>query len=325
VTRSPAFSIIVPSYQRRDMVCEAVRALGRLSYYGPIEIIVVVNGSTDGTANALARVNCARPMRLIELLPNRGPAAARNRGAKEASGDILLFLDDDMICEPDLVQQHARFHAAGADVVTGEIPIHRESEPGLITDALTKAAAWRRKPRGSAFDLYSGHFSIRSRLFREIGGFDEEFGARGGFGGEDLELGVRLSRFDLRHNSEAIAWQKSLISPSEHMKRARRLAASDLRVLAKHPEITAELLSNRGAPSSGKAPLAFRLSRVPLLPFVTAATAAWLAETARGTRLQSSPLLARLYFIARMASYWSAFQTRAGKTILRDWRRHSER
>jgi glycosyltransferase involved in cell wall biosynthesis len=316
---SPSFSIIVPTYQRREMVCEAVRALCRLSYDGPIEIIVVVDGSTDGTADALARLDCSFPMRVIEQ-ENRGLAAARNRGAAEAAGDVLLFIDDDMTCERDVVQQHARFHGEGADAVTGEIPIDPNSEPGLITDALAKAASWRRGPRLSAFDLYGGHLSIRNHVFRQVAGFDEELHA-GGYGGEDLDLGVRLfDRYDLRHNRAAVAWQKSLISPSEHMKRARRLAASDLRLLAKHPQLTAELLVHRGAPARGEAPVAFRLSRIPVLPFVAARAAAWLAEIARGTRFQSSPALARFYFTARSTSYWSAFQTRAGKAILRNWR-----
>src|SRR5215213_9446762 len=132
---SPSFSIIVPTYQRRDMVCEAVRALSRLTYDGTIEIIVVIDGSTDGTATALVLLDCPFLLRVIEQ-ENRGLAAARNRGATEAAGDILLFLDDDMICKPDLVQQHARMHGEGADAVTGEIPIHADSTPGLITDKL---------------------------------------------------------------------------------------------------------------------------------------------------------------------------------------------
>jgi glycosyltransferase involved in cell wall biosynthesis len=320
VTPSPSFSIIVPTYQRRAMVCEAVRALGRLSYDGPIEIIVVVDGSTDGTAGALARLDCLFPLRVIEQ-ENWGQAAARNRGAMEAGGDILLFLDDDMICEPGLLQEHARSHGEGADAVTGEVPIHRDSERGFITDRLAKAASWSRGSRPSAFDLYSGHLSIRNHLFREVGGFDDEF-TRSGYGGEDLDFGLRLiDLYDVRHNTAAVAWQKNLVGPSEHMKRARRLAASDLRLIAKHPKVTAELLMHRGAPERGETPLALRLSRVPILPTVAAAAAAWLAEMAGGTRFQSNALLARFYFTARSISYWSAFQTRAGATALRNRRR----
>jgi glycosyltransferase involved in cell wall biosynthesis len=321
MTPSPSVSIIVPTYQRRDMVCDAVRALCRLSYDGPIEIIVVIDGSTDGTAAALDRLDCPFPIRVIEQ-ENRGLAAARNRGAAQAVGDILLFLDDDMICQPVVVRQHARSHGEGAEAVTGEIPIHPDSEPGLITDKLALAASCPRGSRLSAFDIYGGHLSIRREVFEQVGGFDEELHARG-YGGEDLDLGLRLAgRYDIRHNNAAVAWQKNLISPSEHMKRARRLAASDLRLLAKHPEITAELLANRGAPAGAEAPFAFRLSRIPVLPFAMAGAATWLAGIAQRTRFRSHPLLARFYFTARSVSYWSAFQTRAGKTILREWRQN---
>jgi len=308
MTPGLSFSIIIPTYQRRDAVCEAIRALCRQSYDGPMELIVVVDGSTDGTAAALAKLECSFPIKIVEQ-ENGGLASARNRGALEATGDTLLFLDDDLISERDLVRQHAKTHAQGADVVTGEIPVHQSSKPGLVTDALAKAAAWKRNPPLSAFDVYGGHLSIRRSAFRQVGGFDEDLHA-GGYGGEDLDLGLRLiGRFDVRHNTDAIAWQKSLVSPFEHMRRARRIAASDLRLIAKHPEVTAELLTHRGAPT--------RLSRVPALPAIAATVAASLAEAAMPTPLRSSPLLARIYFAARSMSYWSAFQSLGGKDILR--------
>ena len=321
MTPNPSFTIIIPTHQRRDMVCEAVRSLCRLSYDGPIEIVVVINGSTDGTTAALASLDCPFPLRLIEQ-DDRGPAGARNRGATEAAGEVLLFLDDDMICESDVVQQHARFITGGADAVTGEIPIDPGSETGIVTGRLAAAASWKRDARVSAFNVYSGHLSVRKSVFEEVGGFDEKLQARG-YGGEDLDLGVRLvERYDVRHNDAAVAWQRNLVGPSEHMKRARLLAASDLRLIAKHPQITALLLAHRGAPEGDETPLALKLSRLPVLPSVIAAIAASVAEIARGTRFRSSPLLARFYFTARSTNYWSAFQTPAGKTILRDWRRH---
>ena len=97
----PSFSIVVPTYQRRAVVCDAVRALARLDYPGELELIVVVDGSTDGTIEALAELECPFPFRILEQL-NSGAAHARNRGAAAAANDIILFLDDDMICEIDL-------------------------------------------------------------------------------------------------------------------------------------------------------------------------------------------------------------------------------
>src|SRR4051794_37270801 len=103
---SPGFSIIVPTYQRRAVVTDTVMALTRLNFDGRLEVIVVVDGSTDGTKEALAELKTPFVLRVI-VQPNRGAAAARNAGAADAKEEILLFLDDDMIAHPDLLQAHA--------------------------------------------------------------------------------------------------------------------------------------------------------------------------------------------------------------------------
>ena len=126
----------------------------------------------DGTADALAALSLARPLRVIRQA-NAGASAARNRGARDAAGDLLLFLDDDMIAEPDLVGHHVRSHAAGADAVLGDIPLDPASPPGVLADAV---AAWagartvelaRRKP--TMLDFLSGHVSIRRDVFEALG------------------------------------------------------------------------------------------------------------------------------------------------------------
>ena len=273
-------------------------ALAEMDYGGEFEVIVVVDGSTDETADALRQLSCPFPLRVITQA-NCGQAAARNRGADAAAGDIILFLDDDMVAEPELLEQHAKMHRAGADAVTGEVPVHPDSPPGFVTDALAAAAAWQRKPPVSAFHVYSGNLSVAKTVLREIGGFDEEF-CRGGYGGEDLDLGMRLvGRYDVRHNEAAVAWQKSSVRPRDHMRRARELARSDVRLIAKHPHVRKELLANRGAPGPGPASLSFRLSGVPLLGSMLVLLASWSAEIASRTPLRSNGIIARLYFGAR--------------------------
>ena len=140
---APSLSIIVPTNQRRELVSEAVLALGEIHYAGQMEIIVVVDGSTDGTAAALRQVRCSRSLRVIEQ-QNLGAAAARNRGAAAATGDILLFLDDDMIADPGLAEEHVRLHRQGA----GRYRRHRppRARPGLI-EALSLDASLRAWPR----------------------------------------------------------------------------------------------------------------------------------------------------------------------------------
>src|SRR5262245_14543978 len=77
---APRFTAIIPTYQRRELAVAAVEALAQQRCAFPFEVIVVVDGSTDGTAAALRNLEIPFPLRILEQ-PNRGAASARNRGA----------------------------------------------------------------------------------------------------------------------------------------------------------------------------------------------------------------------------------------------------
>jgi glycosyltransferase involved in cell wall biosynthesis len=183
----PAFSIVIPTFQRRKSVCDAVRALSAQDYDGAIELIVVVDGSTDGTAEALRKLAC--PFRLLVVeQTNCGAAAARNRGAAEATGEIILFLDDDMLAQPDLVAQHARMYREGAQSVIGDFPTDGWSPAGFLTDSLVEQAHWERDGGPlTPFDVFTGQLSVRRSIFEELEGFDASFTADGTYGNEDLD------------------------------------------------------------------------------------------------------------------------------------------
>src|SRR5690349_18438777 len=116
-------SVIVPTYERRDLAVEAVRSLAVQEFDAPFEVIVVVDGSRDGTAEALNQTIWPFPLRVIEQA-NQGASRARNRGAAEATGEILLFLDDDMTADPHLLAEHHRSQREGAEVVLGHMALH---------------------------------------------------------------------------------------------------------------------------------------------------------------------------------------------------------
>ena len=78
------FSIVVPTYNRRDVLVESMRSLAALETPWPVELVVVVDGSTDGTAEAARAVPLPFPVRVIEQ-PNGGAASARNTGAAQVS------------------------------------------------------------------------------------------------------------------------------------------------------------------------------------------------------------------------------------------------
>ena len=87
-------SVIVPVYNAKETLGECLSAIGNQVLNGiPLEVIVVDDGSSDGTAAVATRFTGV----ILVRQPNRGPAAARNAGARKASGDILLFTDADCV------------------------------------------------------------------------------------------------------------------------------------------------------------------------------------------------------------------------------------
>ncbi len=169
------FSVMIPTYQRRDLVVGAVRALARQDLAAAFEVIVVVDGSTDGSAEALGELDCPFGLTVLEQT-NQGAAAARNRGSKQAQGRLLLFLDDDMEADPRMLSEHERSHREGAELVVGHIPLHPDSPSNLLSD---NVGLWTegRKAQLSApgteltlHDLLTGQMSLkRETFFRRAG------------------------------------------------------------------------------------------------------------------------------------------------------------
>jgi glycosyltransferase involved in cell wall biosynthesis len=189
----PALSVVIPTYQRRDVVVETVRALTACPRPGPVEVVVVVDGSTDGTTDALAGLSSDGTVVVVEQ-PNQGAAAARNTGARRARGPVLLFIDDDMVADPQLLAAHLRRQDLEPGIVLGHIPVHPDSPRTVISDALSRWVEQRRdrlsRPgaRPSPSDWLSGQFSIPREHFERLGGFDAALNRQGRFGGEDTDF-----------------------------------------------------------------------------------------------------------------------------------------
>jgi glycosyltransferase involved in cell wall biosynthesis len=302
----PSFSIIIPTCQRRDSVCAAVRAVALQCYEGAIELIVVIDGSTDGTAAAVAKLDCPFPCTIVEQ-PNRGAAAARNRGAAEATGEILLFLDDDMIAETDLVAQHARMYAQGADAVTGHMPRSDGSPNAFLGPEIATAAGADSDAPETAFDILTGQISVRRSVFMKLGGFDESFTADGQYGNEDIEFGARLvENYVVRHNRKAISRHFGAVGPRQSMRRAKLLGNADVHFASKHPTLGRELFERRGLSRQTTRYLYRPIGRLPFVPAFLASIAVHATELGSRTRFRSSPGLARLYSAAYATCYWSA-------------------
>jgi len=235
-------SVIIPTSNRRETVLRTAQAVLRQDYPVPdCEIIVVVDGGGDGTAEALRRLDIESRLRIVEQ-ENRGPASARNSGFQVANGELLTFLDDDMLCTPGWLRAHVAAHASSdGDEIVGMGAIYADPE-----DAPTLAADVFSNGIGSEYLLHRdcperpwpknvwsfANTSIRRKKLESAGGFDERFRMR-----EDCELGARLLNAGMRQQfvADAVAYQHCDKSPERLVRDAERFAEYDVLFLETHP------------------------------------------------------------------------------------------
>jgi glycosyltransferase involved in cell wall biosynthesis len=99
------YSVVIPTHNRSAMLLEVLRGLEAQQQAPPFEVIVVDDGSSDGTAERFSGFETGLSYRFVRQ-DNRGPAAARNRGVLEAHGDRVAFLGDDTVPEPGWLAAH---------------------------------------------------------------------------------------------------------------------------------------------------------------------------------------------------------------------------
>lgn len=297
---APRFSVVIPTFQRRDTVLRTVAALERQSVQD-FEVIVVDDGSTDATAEALRGMRCPFALTVF-VQANQGAGQARNVGAANARGDLLLFLDDDMEADPEMLREHERSHDAGADLVLGDLPLHPRSPDNLLSRGVGTWARERaqRLAAGTEVplaDLLTGQVSVSRTVFHELGGFDHQFTRKGLFGGEDIDFGYRIRKAGLRivFNPRAVSHQFYDVDPAAFLKRTYEAGRSEQELALKHPERAADLDTGlRFTTRRGRVLTAPLIALPERLFWPLRAVVGWLARRgANGARLQ------RMFFVAR--------------------------
>ncbi|MBI2761108.1 MAG: glycosyltransferase family 2 protein [Chloroflexi bacterium] len=196
----PRVSVIVPTYNRRERLARLLAGLDRAHEAGArFETVVVVDGAVDGTADLLAATRTAYPL-LVHTQPNAGPAAARNRALAAASGDVVLFLDDDVVPSEDLIERHLSVHRSDTSaVVIGamvappgcRMPPWLSWEAAMLQKQYAAMIAGHFAPTPRQF--YTANASVRRDHALSAGGFDESFRRA-----EDVEFAYRLADRGLR-------------------------------------------------------------------------------------------------------------------------------
>ena len=184
-------SVVIPSYNSSDTIGDCIRSVFATGYPN-LEIIVVDDHSTDNSPKIIRSFEEVHTERLIFVAQetNSGPAKARNRGAREAKGEYLFFLDCDTQMIPDTLDRFVET-ISDADAVTGIydwVPLN----DGLVPryKALLNCYFFSRKGlvKYEVFD--SSRAGIKKSVFDQIGGFNETL--TWGMDYENEEFGYRL-------------------------------------------------------------------------------------------------------------------------------------
>ncbi len=188
------FSVVIPTYDRKPILAKCLLALENQQFANTVidyEVIVVDDGSTDGTIEWLAanREDLSHVRSICQS--HQGPAAARNLGVEDAKGDTIIFIDSDLVVTEHFLQAHAdallqAYEDTDAVFTYGSVINtcnfdNPTSEPYKITDF-------------SAAYFATGNVAIARHWLMEAGLFDSRFQL---YGWEDLELGVRLKKLGL--------------------------------------------------------------------------------------------------------------------------------
>jgi glycosyltransferase involved in cell wall biosynthesis len=190
-------SVVIPTRNRRELLERCLASLERQTLEAAdYEIIVVDDGSTDGTAEMLRTRSSSDRVRSVRM-EHGGLSAARNRGNREARGEIVLCLDDDMLADPQLLEAHLAAHEGSRKrLVQGALRI-ADSVPRTPFVAYQNRLLESLHRRKSACvvldgeDVSGGNISLRRELLDAVGGFEERLK---GLRNTDGELAWRLER-----------------------------------------------------------------------------------------------------------------------------------
>lgn len=218
LARYPSISVIIPTYNRKRLLEPVLRSLIDQNYpKDKFEIIVADDGGSDGSDALVKRLGKESGVKLRYFWQeDKGFRAgtARNLGARHAKGELLLFLDGDVVGHPDLLLHHARFYTHWPErIVLGYVCAHTclnvYNVPGVIQaveDKTLRELPLQPELRDTIYSrclgdldryrqywtaFFSNNISFAKGIFERVGRFDDSFR---GWGIEDNEIGYRLAQ-----------------------------------------------------------------------------------------------------------------------------------
>jgi len=196
----PTFSIVIPTYNRADVLERTLAHLDAQQYPADRFEVIAVDNSTDDTPLVVERLaRTSRPALRLLHVPERLPAVKRNLGLRAATGDLVLFLNDDVWAVPHLLAEHARAHAAHKGqlvAVLGHVEQSAEMPKTPFLEfyrpfAYHEIAAFADRPVSPRY-FWSMNLSLsRAEMIARNLVFHEDWAE---IGHEDVELGHRWAK-----------------------------------------------------------------------------------------------------------------------------------
>jgi glycosyltransferase involved in cell wall biosynthesis/peptidoglycan/xylan/chitin deacetylase (PgdA/CDA1 family) len=246
-------SVVITTYNRKDSLERSLRSLAEQTFpVEEFEVVVVADGCSDGTDEYLRSYKPAHGYRAV-IQENQGQAAAQNVGIAAATGEIVILMDDDCICDPGLVAAHYAAHRNGNRVVViGAVQPHPhtpQGTPGDLKRQLEIAEFERLKVGGARRSdlMLCANSSIARKAALEFP-FDTAYKRM-----HDVEAGLRLwnSGFRPQFLPDAVMYELSTKSVASVLSDARHQGRYEVLLTQKHPEFkpwTSLVRINEGNP-----------------------------------------------------------------------------
>lgn len=201
-TPSPLkMSVVIATYNRGPILEKCLKALAEQTLDPALyEIVVVDDGSTDDTPALIERLRTQSPGWQYLWQENRGRSHARNVGIRMAQGELVVFIDSDVVVVPSFLETHLKLHDAhaGQKVFVQGLSVNTDCFEDPLSTPINAT-------HFSAAFFATNNVSVPKAFLVEVGGFDESFTE---YGWEDLELGLRLKAIgvDIVRSREAVGF-----------------------------------------------------------------------------------------------------------------------
>ena len=240
----PSLSAILCTFNRAELLSQTLASiLGQTLDRSKFELIVIDDGSTDDTRKVVESFEPRLPLRYA-YQANAGLASARNHGIYRSQAPLLLFLDDDDLCGPNLFEEHLKTHVqypgnhfAVLGHVTLDARLLRKPLLHYVTEVGCYLLAYPNLKNGDVLDypyFWGGCCSCKRKFLIDYGVFNPVFR----FGCEDIELAYRLSKNNLKvvYNAQALSTMVRDISFDAFCMRLVRQGESQYVFSQLHPD-----------------------------------------------------------------------------------------